>query len=374
MKKSNYYFLVFFIIFILLLNNTIFAADKADDLNNKLDQFVSEKQKELEIYGIQAAVRSGNFYWQGESGYLGPDKKVSLQEDHIMRTGSVTKNFTAALILKLAEEGKISLNDRLSEWFPEFPKSKEITLRQLLNHSSGIYSYTENLWLTLETALRSKKRWTAAEILEKTYDKEFYFNPGEGYYYSNTNYLILGLIAEKVSGENLKNLYRNYIFEPLKLKNTYFVPYEGIPQSLITGYDRDVLPFGEHEMTAEKNAFATLGYSAGALVSTASDLRKWIDALFRSSFLSDKSLNEMMDFLEVEDGDLEKELGYGLGLRVLEIDEQILYGHTGTIPGFGAAVFYCPEKDYSLAVMSNISVFDQVNVINDLVKIISLEE
>lgn len=79
----------------------------------------------------------------------------------------------------------------------------------------------------------------------------------------------------------------------------------------------------------------------------------------------------MIDFLEVKDPDVKNQLGYGLGLRVLKIEEQILYGHTGTIPGFGVAVFYCPEKDYSLALISNISIFDQINVINDLVEIIS---
>ena len=373
MNKNRKILLILFLLFILFFSGTIFAQNNSEQMGKALQQILDNKLEELELYGIQAAVRSGDFYWRGESGFADSDQKIELNQNHIMRVGSVTKFFTAPLILKLTEEDKFSLDDRLSNWFPEYPKAEQITIKQLLNHSSGIYNYTENLWLSLETALRSKKRWSPAEILEKTYDKELYFTPGEGHYYSNTNYLILGLIAEKETGKTLTALYREYIFAPLELTNTYFVPYEGIPENLITGYDRDVIPLGEHEMTADKNAFATLGFSAGAIVSTASDLRIWVDSLFSSNFLKEDSLDEMMNYLDAEDPDVKSQLGYGLGLRVLKIEDQILYGHTGTIPGFGAAAFYCPEKDFSLSVISNISIFDQVDVINELVKTIITE-
>jgi len=374
MYKTKENLLILFLIFILFFSRGVLAESNFIQVQDSLQQVLDNNLVELELYGIQAALRAGDLYWQGESGFADSARETELKQNHIMRVGSVTKIFTAPLILKLAEEGEFDLDDRISDWFPKYAQAEQITIRQLLNHSSGIYNYTENLWLSLETALRPKKRWSPAEILEKTYDKEFYFKPGEGHYYSNTNYLILGLIAEKSTGKTLSALYREYIFAPFELTNTYFVPYEGIPENLITGYDRDVLPLGEHEMTAAKNAFATLGFSAGAIVSTASDLRKWIDILFGLDFLNKNSLKEMMDYLEVADPDMQNQIGYGLGLRVLKIEEQVLYGHTGTIPGFGAAVFYCPEKDYSLAVMSNISIFDQINVISDLVEIINTEK
>lgn len=369
--KNKKRLLILFLICILFFSKAVLAQDNSAQMEESLQQLLENKLEELELYGIQAAVRTGDIYWRGESGFADSNQEIELKQNHIMRVGSVTKVFTAPLILKLAELGNFNLDDTLSDWFPKYPKADQITIRQLLNHSSGIYNYTENLWVSLETALRPKKRWTPLEVLEKTYDQELYFPPGEGHYYSNTNYLILGLIAEKTTGKTLAALYREYIFEPFELNNTYFVPYEGIPENLITGYDRDVIPLGEHEMTAEKNGFVTLGFSAGAVASTASDLRTWIDSLFGANFLSENSLEQMMDYLEIEDPDVQNQLGYGLGLRVLMIEDQLLFGHTGTIPGFGAAVFFCPEKDYSLALISNISIFDQINVMTELVKTIS---
>jgi D-alanyl-D-alanine carboxypeptidase len=167
---------------------------------------------------------------------------------------------------------------------------------------------------------------------------------------------------------------REYIFEPEELNNTFFVPYEEIPENLITGYDRDVIPFGVHRIAPDETSFATLGFSAGAIISTANDLRKWIDSLFKSDFLKEATLNEMMNYLEAEDHDVRRQIGYGLGLRVLNIDGNILFGHTGTIPGFGAAVFYCPEKDCSIAIIGNASMFDQINVFEGLFSAINKME
>jgi D-alanyl-D-alanine carboxypeptidase len=169
----------------------------------------------------------------------------------------------------------------------------------------------------------------------------------------------------------LSRAYREYIFEPEKLNNTFFIPYEEIPENLITGYDRDVIPLGTHKIIPDETSFATLGFSAGAIASTANDLRQWIDNLFTSNFLKDETLNEMMKYLEVKDPDVRGQIGYGLGLRVLNIDGNIIFGHTGTIPGFGAAVFYCPETDYSIAIIGNASVFDQINVLEGLFSVIN---
>lgn len=124
------------------------------------------------------------------------------------------------------------------------------------------------------------------------------------------------------------------------------------------------------EFTPEKNSFATLGFTAGALASTAEDLRKWIDHLFRYDFLAEETLQKMINYLEAEDPDVKYQIGYGLGMRVLNIEGDTLYGHTGTIPGFGAAVFHCPKKDYSIAISSNFSMFEQTEVLKEFVSVL----
>ena len=312
--------------------------------------------------------------------FIGPGQVVQLalivkkswRKTIIFRVGSVTKTFTAALILKLYEHGKIDLEDKLGTWFPEFPKADSITIRHLLNHSSGIYNYTENLWLTARTFLRPNKKWNPDRLLKSTYNKEFYFPPGSGHYYSNTNYIVLGLLIEKVTGKSLLEAYKEYLFEPVKLNNTYFVPYEKAPEKLVSGYDRDLFPFGVHKLNPEATSFATLAHAAGAVASTADELRIWIDTLLASNFLHPEVMGEMVSYLEAKDPDVPSQIGYGLGLRVLAVDDDLIFGHTGTIPGFGAAAFYCPEKDYSVAVVSNLSLFDQINVVDALIQILNL--
>lgn len=347
-------------------------APKTNSLAHQLQEVLDHKVEELKVPGIQVAVRRGDFYWSGTSGTIGFKNKEGLAPDHVFRVGSVTKTFTAALILKLYEQGKIDLDDKLSTWFPDYPQAASITVRHLLNHSSGIYNYTENLWLTARTFLRSKKRWDPAQLLESTFKRKFSFPPGTGHYYSNTNYIILGLIAEKITGKALLEAYREYLFTPAKLNNTYFVPYEEAPEKLVTGYDRDLFPFGVYKLKPEATSFATLAYAAGTVASTAEDLRRWIDTLLASDFLTPEVRGDMMRYLEATDPDVPGQLGYGLGLRVLAVGDDLIFGHTGTIPGFGAAAFYCPEKDYSVAVVSNLSLFDQTNVVGALVQILNL--
>lgn len=114
-----------------------------------------------------------------------------------------------------------------------------------------------------------------------------------------------------------------------------------------------------------------MGFSAGAIVATANDLCRWIEILFKSDFLKKETITEMMKYNEAKDPDVSKQIGYGLGLRVMNMDGDIIYGHTGTIPGFGAAAFYCLEKDYSIAIVSNVSYFDQISVLDGLISIIN---
>ncbi len=371
MNRSFKLLLIIGMVLIVLACYQIEIYAQADLLANKLQQVLDSEVENLDLPGIQASLRMGDYEWFSVSGSVDLEKEIPLTTQHIFRVGSVTKIFTAAVVMKLSENGEINLDDKVDKWFPDFPKSDIITVRQLLNHTSGIYNYTENFWFGLQSAIFTKKVWEAETVLASTVEKDFYFEPGDRHLYSNTNYLMLGLIIEKITAKPLEKVYQEYIFDPLVLDNTFFIPYQEIPDNLITGFDRDIIPLGTHDFKPTENSFATLGFSAGAIATTSKDLRQFIDSLFRGNFLSDNTLTEMMQYIEEEDPDVQNQIGYGLGLRVLEINGDRLYGHTGTIPGFGAAVFYCPEKDYSLAVVSNVSIFNQLSVVEKLINSIN---
>ncbi len=357
---------VFVLIGFLLSTHGASAGTVDDALQRTLD----EQVKVLKIPGLQAAVRVGETTWLLTSGHSDRKGERSLQSGDLLRVGSVTKLFTSALVLQLIESGRIGLDDTVDRWFPDAPEGQAVTVRQLLNHSSGIANYTESLWLVLRAAVQSQRRWTPEEILKVGFDKPLRFAPGTGHYYSNTNFVMLGLIAEQVTGRSLEQLYHDMVLSPLGLKNTYFALADPVPERLITGYDRDVIPFGVHAIDPTNVSWSTLGFSAGAMVSNAQDLLQFIDGLFTGELLSETTLAEMINYLEVEDAGVPDQLGYGLGLRCLKVEGDELLGHTGTTPGFGAAVFHCPEKDYSIALVANMSMFDQSSVLREVIRVL----
>ena len=182
------------------------CSDSGNKLLDKRLQTVLDKGLvKYDIRGVSAAIVNSDSVWVGTAGIS--HDMVSMKPDMLFSIGSVTKNFVAALTLKLAEEGTLSLEDRLSDWLPAYPYvDPEITIRQLLNHTSGIYMFWNNddLWDALKND-RSRK-WTPEEVLG--YIKEPDFAPGEGWRYSNTNYLLMAMIIEKATGSTLSSEFK----------------------------------------------------------------------------------------------------------------------------------------------------------------------
>ncbi|MDI3316007.1 MAG: serine hydrolase domain-containing protein, partial [Mycobacterium sp.] len=333
-----------------------------DSLAGALQEALDREVSRLRVPGIQASVRVGRFTWSGVSGYQDLNRQHPLHPTDILRIGSVTKTFTAGVVLKLAERGLVNLDDPIARWLPDLPHAGKITVRHLLNHTSGLRNYTDDLWCLARTLLFPKRVWQPADLVAVIHGKPLYFDPGTAHHYSNTNYVLLGLISEKATGKPMVQLYRELIFDPLGLRNTSFVPYEPTPERLVTGFERDLIPFGIQRIPPDNTAWPTGAYAAGAIVSTSEDLRAWIDALFTSDFLRPETRVQMTRFVDATDPDIPAQTGYGLGLRRLVVDGNELWGHTGTIPGFGAAAFHWPKADATLAVISNLSVFDSVSV------------
>lgn len=188
-------------------------------------------------------------------------------------------------------------------------------------------------------------------------------HPQDEYYYSNTNYILLGLIAEHISGQDAATLYRQQILEPLGLRDTYFVPYEAAPHNLISGFDHDLNPLpGLYEMTPDSVSAATAAYTSGAMVSTAEDLMRFYEALFSGKLLSPASLDEMTTFYDARDEGTPQITGYGLGLFHLDVDGEEVWASIGFFVGSTTMVAYSPREKDIVAMTGNLSLYDFVGV------------
>ena len=336
----------------------------ADSLQSALDMEVNRQG----VPGFQAAIRTAEGQtWYGVSGTTDPERRIPLSRQHIIRIGSVTKTFTAVILLQLVEEGKLSLDDPLAKWFPDFPNAKEITIRQMLSHRSGIFEILASPAVRFSLFVPSKT-WQPHELVRIAAQEESH--PQNEYYYSNTNYILLGLIAEQITGQDMATLYRQDIFEPLGLHDTYFVPYEDASQMLISGYDRNMLPLpGLYEMKTEGVSVATAAYASGAMASTADDLRIFYDSLFSGKLISHQMLGEMTAFFPAADSGTPQLTGYGLGLFRLDVEGEEIWASLGHFIGSTTMIAYSPSKHDIVAIIGNLSLYDYVSIWKDLTDI-----
>lgn len=339
-------------------------GETAARLQSALDAEVNRQR----VPGFQVSIQTAEgFIWSGVSGTTDPERRIPLGREHIIRVGSVTKTFTAVIFLQLVEEGKLSLDDPLSKWFPDFPNAERITVRDMLTHRSGIFNNLESP-VVLGSLFLPRKVWQPQEMVDIAAREKLHAQ--DEYYYSNTNYILLGLIAEQITGQDAATLYRKRIFEPLGLHDTYFIPYEDVPKNLISGYDRDMVPLpGLIEMKPDDVSAATSAFTSGGMVSTADDLMKFYEALYTGHLLSSTSLDEMTTFFKAHDEDLPQITGYGLGLFRLEVDGEEVWASIGFFIGSTTMVAYSPGEKDIVAIIGNLSLYDFVSVWENLTEV-----
>jgi D-alanyl-D-alanine carboxypeptidase len=278
--------------------------------------------------------------------------------------GSVTKSFTAVLILKLVEEGRLSLDTPVSKWFPDLPSADEISIRHLLNHSSGI---PEIIPKVLLKSIIPSTYWKPEELVDLIAKDEPQSTPGTRFDYSNSNYILLGLIIEEVSGKPFTQLLHEQIIDPLNLEHTHFIPYETAPVQLVTGFDRDMASIpGMLTIGTDNTSWATSAFTSGAMASTAEDLGVFFERLFAGALLSPSTMEEMTTFIDASNPGFPEQTGSGLGLMRIEVDEQELIGHAGQFMGSTAIVMHSPDENYSIAVTCNLSNPNLVEVLVNL--------
>ncbi len=258
------------------------------------------------------------------------------------RIASNTKMFTAMALLILADQKKINLDDKVSKYINDYPHTGLVTIRQLANHSSGYFNYTEDPGFTAAAASNMSRRWTAREMLEYIKTRPLNFTPGAKHSYSNTNYLLMGLIIEAVTGLKWEDYIKSKIIDTLMLSDTYYPAGVSIAGSHLKGYNV------ENGFTAEIILDPSMGGAAGGFVSTLNDMKKWLDALAGHSLISPSMFAEQLKCISVPDSAGTAEYGFG----VLRIWSKFI-GHTGVIPGYNSAAFISLDRKQAVVVVFN---------------------
>ena len=329
----------------------------------RLDRALARAQKAFLLPGVEATVLfPDGSSWTGVRGDADVAAERPVEPTTPFAAASVTKTFTAALVLRYVDQGKLRLDDRLARYLPDFPRASAITVRMLLNHTSGIPDFFINP--KLEVALNKAKRrpWTAAEILDRYLQPGANFAPGKGWAYSNTNYLLLGIVAEQVGGAPWATLVRQELLEPLGLAATYVQHVEAPPAEpartyrMIAGSRGPVArPWTDGTDVVPFTSVVTAAGSAGAIASTTGDLARWARALYGTPLLSKASRKEMFTFVRTRwYGSI---TSYGLGVSRVKLQGRVAYGHTGALAGTRAAIRYFAKDGVAIAVAFNRETF-----------------
>ncbi len=267
---------------------------------------------------------------------------VPISPDMVFRVGSVTKEFTSACILKLAEEGRLALDDPLTKYLPDFPTGgRRVTIEQLLTHTSGIRSYTDMpSW-----SRRMREDWTLPQLESFFSNEPFDFEPGTDWSYDNSGYVLLGAILEKITGKPYADVLEETIFRPLEMKNTRYGSDAPIVPKRVDGYVK-----GSAGILNAPFLSMTQPYAAGAVVSTVDDLARWQAALDAGRLLSPESLRRMWTPVRLPDG---RDTRYGDGWIIWNYLGHRVVEHGGGINGFLTANMRWPDDRLYVAVLSN---------------------
>ncbi|MBT2576190.1 beta-lactamase family protein [Bacillus sp. ISL-8] len=307
---------------------------------------------QLGFPGILAKTSEGGKTWSYAAGVANLSSKKPMKTDFRFRIGSVTKTFTATVVLQLAEENRLNLDDSIEKWLPGVIQGngyddKQITIRQLLNHTSGIAEYTRSKSFNL---MDTKKSYRAEELVKMGISMPPNFAPGKSWSYSNTGYVLLGILIETVTGNSYAEEIENRIIEPLELSNT-FLPGNS---SVIPGtkHARGYIQLdGASEPKDVTYYNPSMGSSAGDMISTADDLNKFFSYLLGGKLLKEQQLKQMLTTVPTGEAALGK---YGLGIYETKLPNGVsIWGHGGSIPGFVTFAGGTLEGKHTLAVNLN---------------------
>lgn len=346
----------------------------SDHLAERLQEQLDRLRRRGGVPGVSATIIfADGSTWSGVSGLADVAAGVAVTPETAFSVASMTKTFVAALTLSLVEDGLVALDDPVASLLPTFGLDARITVRQLLDHTSGLHDFF--LAPGIDRALQGAPsvRWTAEQALG--YLGKPYFAPGTGWRYSNTNYLLLGLIAERVTGNSLAAELRARFLDPLGLAGA-FVQIAEAPRGptahgyRFSGADSTLPPIDLSDGTAAMPFSSVVSASggAGALAATSGDVARWGRLLYGGDVLAPESLALMATEVDIV-STYRPLVPYGLGVQAVDIAGHPTLGHSGRFLGFRGAVRYLLDEEVSIAVLTNQSRIDPGLIVRALLEI-----
>lgn len=321
-------------------------------LQRRLDRLL-EREK---MPGVSVAILfADGTSWVGTSGMADVEAREPVTTDTAFAVASISKTFTAALIMALRDEGRLTLETPVVNYLPELPIDRRITVRQLLDHTSGLRDFFFHA--RIDKALMSDRgrTWDADRAFR--YVGKPYFKPGKGWHYSNTNYVILGVLAERLGGASIAKQLETRFFDTYGLGHTYDQVGDKPAGPVAHGYRfakkrARAIDLSDGSTMAPFTSVVTAAGAAGSIASTPSDLVRWVRALYSGVVLETSSLEAMIEDID-RTATKKPTVPYGLGVQAVTFDGHATLGHSGRLLGFRSIVRWLPEERIAIAVLTN---------------------
>ena len=323
---------------LLVLALFIQYAGVSQSKSGKIDKLLKAHHANNQFNGSVLVLQKGKIIFESGYGYRDAEAKKKNNTNTIFQVGSVTKQFTALVMLKLEEEGKLELTDLLSKYYPAFPGADSITMHHLLSHSSGVPNYTDDEKFMQDEITRPVDELRMFALFRKGLD----FIPGSKFKYSNSGYYILGSVIQKVTGQSYEQVIREMIFQPLGMDRSGFDFAHLTDSNKAIGYSW----IDDDEQIRERLVDSSVSFSAGSIYSTLGDLLKWHDALMKNKILSRHSLEKA--FTVYKEG-----FGYGWVMDSV-YNKKIVY-HNGSILGFTSNIYRVESDNTIIIILNNIN-------------------
>lgn len=352
-KKSIGFYILILIITLLFFfkegNSQTFDTAYA----RKLQTAINTLKANNNVVGMSAAVYvPGQGTWTGTAGITEPG--VNITPDMVYSIGSITKNFVSATILQLVDQDSLTLNDPIYYWLPKYNNiDSTITIKRLLNHTSGIYNFTDNSAYLSAINANFNRIWEPEESLQ--YVLAPYFTQGAGWHYSNTNYLLLAMIIKKITGHSFGREIHSRFFTPLNMTGSFIEIEDTLTAPWVHNWvDLNGDGILDDASFISQNSFASSTIGAGGVISRPENLLKWFRNLYKPGvILSQSSITSMTTFTNAS---ISGANGYGLGTMRYNVGGKICWGHAGNSFGHSSVAMCYPQDTVCIAIMMNIDI------------------